>query len=156
MKLKTVDSLKYVKENPDIFFANTLETYDLATGILRDVISLGCAPCQVDICLNWWIVASKKNWLQQNIDYSLPELFTHMIPNPSVGLFAIRGEILLNAFAENIIVSENGEIHLIKGQADPQVIEYIKNYYSDFYTLTFGPQIEEQYRYKSPAASVYD
>ncbi len=137
MKIKMVDSLKYVASHPEIFINEGADLFhELASRIVSDVISFDCLPVAVDFCLDWWVVSSPKNWL--DVDRPVSELFTNLIPNPKAGRNASRNEIVVNAFADNVIVCQQGHVELIKGKVDEALINEIKSKYPNMYLIAFN------------------
>jgi hypothetical protein len=117
VSLKKVDGLKFVRENPKMFLSfETATGFELCSKILIDAMTSGAQPVVVDKQENWWIVASRTNWISNNADgIAASDLFRRIHPNPRAGANAMRNEILLAAFADQIVLFQDGEFEVIRG-----------------------------------------
>jgi hypothetical protein len=121
-KLQIIDALKWVQSRPVQFFGKEKpDGVDLLSYIMADVVELGSGDCRIRKIDDWYIVGSGRAWLA-NSKYTISELFTHVVPEPSHGRHSMRGEILLTAYAQDVaVLEEGGGISLIKGDC-PVVI----------------------------------
>ncbi len=67
---------------------------------------------------DWFVIGSDLDWLKHE-KYNVLELFNNVVPAPAHGEHSMRGEILVNAFAQDVAVLEGGKVLLVKGAAPP-------------------------------------
>jgi hypothetical protein len=117
--LKIVDALAWVRSSPARFFGRDAPyVLGLLPYLVADVLDLGPGECVVRRAEGWWLVGSDAEWLAHD-KYSIPELFTHVVPAPAHGEHSMRGEVLLGAFAADVAVKSNDALLQIQGQAPP-------------------------------------
>ncbi len=66
----------------------------------------------------WYVIGSDLDWLKHE-KYNALDLFNHVVPAPAHGEHSMRGEILVNAFAHDIAVLEDGKVLQVKGEKPP-------------------------------------
>ena len=88
---------------------------------MADIIELGKGECIIRCVDEWFVIGSDMNWLKHET-YNVLDLFSHVVPAPAHGEHSMRGEILINAFANDIAVLENGEVLQVKGDAPPSTV----------------------------------
>ena len=103
--------------------ASTLAEAALFDGVQR--VTIERAPAQ------WWIVWSPTDWLAH---YEIQRLFTRVTSFPKAGPNSMRPEILLTAFAADVVTYSRGELSIIKGVQD-LVIEEFSSRYADLQAL---------------------
>ena len=70
---------------------------------------------------DWWIISSNVDWLATCPDYAPEELFFNIVALPEAGPNSMRAEILLTAFAQQVVTVSADHQSIIKGdvsQAD--------------------------------------
>ena len=110
------DVLSFVRENREIYL-NFAETtgFELCSKIAIDAMTTGAPPVLIDRQEDWWIVASQKSWIIDNADgISVRNLFDRINVNPRAAQNAIRNEILLAAFADQIVLFQNHKFEIIR------------------------------------------
>ena len=116
------DAIDYVRQRPERFFqAGSPEPVELATHIVGEVLLLGGSETCTMRSGDWWIISSNVDWLTTCPDYAPEELFFHIVALPEAGPNSMRAEILLTAFAQQVITVSADHQSIIKGdvsQAD--------------------------------------
>lgn len=114
------DSVTLVKENPDRYLGGyvVLEDY-LSSLIVSDAEVLLQQPIYRFNNDNYYYILGKKNWLDnKNVaGCDWKGNFSKLILLPERGANAIRHEVFLMAYVDNIIVIEGGYLSKIKGSA---------------------------------------
>jgi len=113
------DPITYVQQRAERFFTSgSVNAVELATQIVGEVLLLGghevCA-IRDDV---WWVIGSNVDWLGNHPDYSAKELFFQIVAFPEAGANSMRAEILLMAFAQDVITKgAEGQI-VLKGKVE--------------------------------------
>lgn len=125
MELEKIDALKHIKENPRIYLSSdAVHGHLLSSKIVVDALFFGAMPVCVDQQDSWWVVASNKNWICGDPGgVPTDELFERVHPNQKAGRNAMRNEILLSAYADQIVLIDNRvsvPIRIREDDAPPQ------------------------------------
>lgn len=89
---------------------------ELAVNLLDDASTLGVQDVYKDFIDGWWVVWSVYDWLKIENDYSIIDTFNKLVPLIGGGLNAVRREVLLTAFAKDVLTIKDNKIELIKGE----------------------------------------
>src|SRR5262245_37051900 len=116
------DAINYVRQRPERFFrAGSPDPVELVTHIVGEALLLGGGDACTMHSEDWWIISSNVDWLATCPDYAPEELFSHIVALPEAGPNSMRAEILLTAFAQQVITASTDHLSIIKGdvsQAD--------------------------------------
>jgi hypothetical protein len=125
MTLDIVDPLAWVKRNQMRFFpGGQVDVIRLLAYVMSDVLELGRGECRIVQRDGWWFVTSDVDWLAQEL--SVRDLFERVVPAPQHGEHSMRAEVLVNAFAQDVLVFSAGEATEIKGRGpEGPVIERV-------------------------------
>lgn len=110
------NAVDYIRRHR-VMFLRTTETapIELVERILGDALYSGALECTVLHKCDWWIIASTTDWLSGHADYAPEELFQKIIAMPEAGQNAMRGEVLLTAFAQHVITATPHGCMVISG-----------------------------------------
>jgi hypothetical protein len=87
----------------------------LAINIVNDAIILSEGPVTILNKEKWWIIGSEIDWIiKESIDVD-ETFFFNIIPSLQDTQNSIRGEVLLTAFAEDVVTIREGVSNIIKG-----------------------------------------
>jgi hypothetical protein len=106
---------------------------EIASRLVFDAILLGVSEIKVHALDGWHLILSTEAWFLRALgSFSVDSLFERIIPFPQAGANACRSEILVGAFADQIIVAKEGNI-LYEKKADnkpipPALIEIIESH----------------------------
>ncbi len=116
--MKTMDNaVEYIRRNSAMFLrASETEPIELVERILGDALYAGALECTVFRTNDWWIIASTTDWLSGHEDYAPEELFHRIVAMPEVGQNAMRGEVLLTAFAQQVVTATPTACTVISGE----------------------------------------
>ena len=95
------------------------EPVELITHIVGEVLLLGGSETCTMRSGDWWIISSNVDWLATCPDYAPEELFFHIVALPEAGPNSMRAEILLTAFAQQVITASTDQRSIIKGDVSP-------------------------------------
>jgi hypothetical protein len=116
------EAIDYVRQRPERFFrAGSPEPVELVTHIVGEVLLLGGSETYTMRNGDWWIISSNVDWLATCPDYAPEELFFNIVALPEAGPNSMRAEILLTAFAQQVVTVSADHQSIIKGdvsQAD--------------------------------------
>jgi hypothetical protein len=117
--MNTLDNtVDYIRRNRDRFLrSKQTEPIELVERILGDALYAGASECAVFRQDDWWIIASPTDWLGGHNAYAPEDLFHRIVAMPEAGQNAMRGEVLLTAFAQNVITATPTECTVISGEA---------------------------------------
>jgi hypothetical protein len=107
--------IEWIKSRPEMFLWQQNRGLQLLTNILSDALLLTDGQITALKKNEWWIAGSNVDWLSVNSNFSSKELFARMIAMPEAGQNSIRGEVLLTAFAKDVVTIANGQLSLVKG-----------------------------------------
>lgn len=114
------DAVAYVKERPERFCrAGGPEPVEVATNLVSEALILGAREACVVRYGEWWVISSDEDWLQTHPQYVPKELFFRLVAFPEAGPNSIRTEVLVTAFAQQVItIGEDGHF-VVKGHVAP-------------------------------------
>ena len=117
--IKKIDPLAHVLENKKMYLGrDDVEPDILASFIIDDALVLGAQTVFTKRHKEWWFIGSDFDWLSKGHDKEILYLFSNIVPLENGSLNAVRREILLMAFAKNVMTWRKGEpsSDLIKGE----------------------------------------
>ncbi|HSX83115.1 MAG TPA: hypothetical protein VLQ80_31725 [Candidatus Saccharimonadia bacterium] len=110
------DAIDYVRQRPERFFrGGSPEPVELVTHIVGEVLILGGSETCTMRSGDWWMISSNVYWLKTCPDYAPEELFFHIVAFPEAGPHSMRAEILLTAFAQQVVTVSANHQSIIKG-----------------------------------------
>lgn len=114
------DAVAYVRERPDRFCrAGFPEPIELATNLVSEALILGGRETCIMRCDAWWVIGSDVDWLSIHPEYAPKDLFFRLVAFPEAGANSIRAEVLLTAFAQQVI-TVGANVHMVvKGHVAP-------------------------------------
>jgi hypothetical protein len=112
MKTYSIDDLQIhddpvglIRRNPAMYLAGAVDQAvgeHLAARMLGDLILSGALPARVNRVGQWWEVSCATDWL---VGRGGIGAFTRIAPFPAAGPNSMHSEILLTAFADNVVTS---------------------------------------------------
>jgi hypothetical protein len=112
------DPLEYIQKHPQRFL-RSVSGVELATAIAGEACLLTSKPVTLIHREPWWVVAGEADWMEATPGVSVSELFARMVPFPEAGPNSMHGEVLLSAFAADIVTQTPREALVIKGTVSP-------------------------------------
>lgn len=111
------NAIEYICRHRDRFLrAKKTEPIELVERILGDALYSGASECAVLHQNDWWIIASTTDWLGGHAIYTPEDMFYRMVAMPEAGQNAMRGEVLLTAFAQHVITATPAACLVISGE----------------------------------------
>ena len=114
-------ALEAVRSKPEIFIGpnfgkdGVFDDRRLAYRLVSDPMTYKYSPITVEHINGWWLVSAKQDWLVKAGSNSISELFNRVVDFPEAGANGIRSEIMLNAFADDVVTyGIDGKI-IVKG-----------------------------------------
>lgn len=101
--------IDFVRMHPEIFLVyQPLSDHDLCAKLLVDAITSGAGRILVEQGGSWWFIGAEKDWIRGNsAGKSIDDLFCQITPNPRAGQNAMRNEMLLTAYAEDVALFDS-------------------------------------------------
>lgn len=85
---------------------------DMASRLAGDALTLGATRTLVIHQQTWFAVAADADWLDGSLD-----VFRRVAPFVKAGVNSFRSEILLSAFADDVVTWDGGPMAVIKGDS---------------------------------------
>lgn len=116
MSIQLVNGLQWVRARPDQFFPHgRIDPMSLLAWVMCDVLKFGSGDCRIAARSGWWVVVSDSDWLSHN-EVSVGDLFCRVVPAPEHGEHSMRAEVLLNAFAADVVTGVSDVQAVVKGE----------------------------------------
>jgi hypothetical protein len=112
------EPLEFIKQRPKMFLRN-ISGVELAMAVVAGACLMTEKPVTVRHKEPWWLVGSEMDWLGSQPGVSIQDFFSRIIPFPEAGPNSMRGEILLAAFAADIVVHGKPDTCVVKGKVLP-------------------------------------
>ena len=122
--MKIIDPIEHIRSHPDMYlWGGSASPSDLASRLTADALLLGASRTLVVHTDQWWAVAADVDWLAGAV-VSADALFGRIVPFPQAGVNSMRSEVLLTAFADDVVTwSEGDRPRRVKGaEADWTVV----------------------------------
>jgi len=99
--------------------SNPVSGVELVTNIVGEAILLTKGQAQVTVfCVGtWWVVASDVDWIVNESGHTVEEVFSRILPLPQAGPNSMRAEVLLTAFAQDVITQGSDGQRVVKGSS---------------------------------------
>jgi hypothetical protein len=113
--MRTLDAIDHIRSNPEMYLpGGKPDASALAKRLAGDALLLGATVVGYGSSNGWWFVAADKDWLR-NSAAGTEDAFTRIIPFPEAGPNAVRTEVLLYAFAKEIVAIVQARWEALKG-----------------------------------------
>lgn len=110
------DPVEYVRNHPQLFLrSGRVDGRELAEALVADALVLTDGPVTVERRNGWWIVGCESDWMTRQASGSVADLFHKIVPFPEAGPNSLHCEILLTAFADTVVISDERTVHPIQG-----------------------------------------
>jgi hypothetical protein len=113
------DGLSWVRAHPDMFFPHGVSAADLAAGLVDEALILGATDIGVVRELGWHAVGADLDWFTAG-QYQAgdDELFRRVLAFPERGQNSLRVEILVAAFADDVVTITPTRTVLVAGKCE--------------------------------------
>jgi hypothetical protein len=114
------DPVGHIRRNPAMYLRGVDRAVGeyLAARMLEDLILSGVLPARVNKVQQWWEVSCATDWL---VGRGGIGAFTRIVPFPGAGPNSMHSEILLTAFADNVVTSGVDGVRWIRGDSSSVV-----------------------------------
>lgn len=110
------DAISYIRSRKEQFIrVYPVHGYELASNLVSDALMVSKGRVTAFRNDKWWIVASDDDWLAGQNAIDVPGMFYRIIPLPQAGQNSMRSEVLLTAFAQDVITFSPEGVSKIKG-----------------------------------------
>src|SRR2546423_2717418 len=104
--MRTIDPLDHIRGNREMYLpGGRCEPAYLATRVADDALTLGASRVELLHHQDWWIIAANADWMALPKSCGVRELFDRVVPFPESGVNSMRSEVLLSAFADEVLTS---------------------------------------------------
>lgn len=118
--LNITDAVEAIRRQPELYTGSAEPTADMLIGRLAcDILEVGDRTVSIGRIGEWWIVASDTDWIDANAPEALRCYFSSIIPFPEVGQNTFHCEVLISAFASDVIVFTPQEEIDLQGESWP-------------------------------------
>lgn len=109
------DAVKWVADHPAMFFSSGQFDPRLAAAlVVQEALLSGASDVTVRREAEWWVIESRDDWLRPPLD---SDAFQRLVPFAEGGPNGTRSEVLLTAFAADVVTASEGTASLVKGMA---------------------------------------
>ena len=113
------DPLAVIRKRPGMYVrSNPVSGAELATNLVGDALLTGGRVTAFQDGA-WWVVACDADWMTGEPGLSVDALFSRIVPFPQAGPNSMHNEVLLAAFAHDIVVQGGDSCAVIKGNVPP-------------------------------------
>lgn len=119
--LSIVNPLELIRSNREMYLPEGPSAERLTERLVGDILVV---PDRFAIAVrrnDWRIVASDKDWIGKIASPAVIDHFTNIVPFPEYGPNSMHGEVLVTAFASDVITFLDSDELVIKGAADTVV-----------------------------------
>jgi hypothetical protein len=110
------DPLEYIRKRPQMFLrSGRASGLELAEAIVGDALILTGGPVTVFRRGDWWVIGCEEDWMTRQSSGSVDDLFFKMVAFPEAGPNSMHSEVLLTAFATEVLTKESTTVRTIKG-----------------------------------------
>lgn len=114
--ISVVDPVDLVRQQESRFFiAGIFDPDEMAAQVAAEALRCGAGCVKIDRREQWWIIAADRDWLGER---DALQAFRRLVSYPEGGENSMRSEILLTAFARDVVTRAHGETVAIKGETD--------------------------------------
>src|SRR2546421_3101868 len=110
------DPIGLIRKSPSMFVrSHPVSGAELAANIVGDALLLTSGHVTAFRTGAWWVIANDADWIAARSDLSVEDVFSRILPLPQAGPNSMRGEVLLTAFARDVVTQRENDRHVIKG-----------------------------------------
>ena len=121
--MRTIDPVEHIRNHPELYLpGGRADAAFLAKRLADDARLLGAARVEWSHDECWWWVAADRDWMDAEAAVPMRDAFVRIVPFPEAGANSMRSEVLLTAFAEQVVTAADGVRECVKGDvadADP-------------------------------------
>lgn len=119
--IQRVDGLRFVREHPQMFLRRIPARAEELAGALVEAVALTArAPVELRRSGDrWWIVDSAEDWVSRS-GPGVSEIFSRIVAFPEAGQNSMRPEVLLRAFAEDLVTVGPEGRQVISGSVESE------------------------------------
>jgi hypothetical protein len=116
--MRVIDPLSHVRSHPEMYLPEGQPRgRALAHRIAGDPFLFGAENVLVTNDRGWWAVFADVDWLSTDPTMSPADLFKRAVPFPEAGVNSLRSEILVTAYADEVVIGTPHDREVIKGEA---------------------------------------
>lgn len=102
--IQELDAIRYVREHAHMFFKSLPPSGKEIVAMLAECCRI-VTQDEVSVCKRqngWWIIRAEEDWLDEGVG-GTDRLFSEIVAFPEAGRNSMRPEILVSAFASDVI-----------------------------------------------------
>jgi hypothetical protein len=117
--------VQWIQDRVHVFFpGGRFDPLEAALLIEREALAHGSPCATIERRGRWWVIWSTQDWLQGT---DAGRVFRTIVPNPIGGPNNLYYEIVLRAFARDIVTRGQGNTDVVKGALDSEVEDTLEN-----------------------------
>ena len=103
--LKAINAIQHIRDHPRMYLPDGKVSGEyLLSQLVLDALFLGVRDIRVQHINEWWLIGSSADSFPEDSGEQLITLFTQVVPFPEAGVNSMRTEVLLTAFAQDVII----------------------------------------------------
>jgi hypothetical protein len=115
--MRTIDPIEHIRGHPDLYLpGGRADPAYLASRLAGDALMLGAGRVELSHDGCWWWVAADRDWMDHDQAFPGRDAFSQIVPFPEAGVNSMRSEVLLTAFAEQVVAVVDGARKRVKGE----------------------------------------
>ncbi|MEQ8852387.1 hypothetical protein [Gimesia sp.] len=116
------DAISHIHSNSDIYLPQEKWNESSLTALLvEDILISGHMAISFKVD-DWWIIASNTDWFKIQSDLTINDYFTNLIRFPEQGPLSIHSEVLITAFAKEVVTLDRTSNVVVKGGINDSII----------------------------------
>ncbi len=118
-------AIEHIRSKPEMYLpagASSVGT-KLVGLLLVDSLALGIHDVQIVRNKDWYAIAADSDWLRRGkYALNIVDLFDRLVPLPEAGINSIRHEVVVAAFACDVLTSVQDETVIVKSSDDKNAL----------------------------------
>ncbi|MEZ6049154.1 MAG: hypothetical protein R3C11_26980 [Planctomycetaceae bacterium] len=120
--LRTLDMITALWIRPQMYLSPVMDSGGIAARLAEEAFRLTKKQAHLDKLDNWFIVAANEDWLSYTNTADIQQVFRTHIHLAEMGSFDMYGEVILTAYAENVVTFLDTKMTVIKGEKESQLL----------------------------------
>jgi hypothetical protein len=131
------DPIDFIRRRPAMFFRRGEFSPDEAVErVVGEALRCGAADLAIKRLGAWWIIWSKRDWLPPRDHHTA---FQRIVSYPEGGQNSMRAEVLLTAFASDVVTQTGTGLLAIKGAPDSELRRFLSQHGDVGRVVAFRP-----------------
>jgi len=139
--IKVIDPIEHVRSNPRMYWGVDEPTADVVnSAILEQYEAENCKSIVVEEISGWQVISTETNWVKGLVDdeKQANEIFLDAKGFPGGGGNGLRFEALLHIMVDDLSISIDGNLIVVKGNMDEAMKEKVRKISINKVTIAYS------------------